>query len=65
MSEEPDTLGINLANDAKLKMLVALTKKQKINSPIKSRATTTSSKIGAGQKRSSVPKMHRRKSGST
>jgi hypothetical protein len=52
------------AQDAKAKMLEALTKKQKGNTTGKSAGPTSGSKVGSGQTGGAAPKMHRRKSGS-
>ena len=54
----------NTGEDAKAKMLAALTKKKKGNTSGKSTGPTSGSKVGAGQTGGSAPKMHRRKSGS-
>jgi hypothetical protein len=54
----------NTSEDAKAKMLAALAKKQKGNTPGKSTGPTSGSKVGSGQTGGSAPKMHRRKSGS-
>jgi hypothetical protein len=54
----------NTGEDAKAKMLAALAKKQKGNRSGKSAGPTSGSKVGSGQTGGSVPKMHRRKSGS-
>ena len=59
MSEEKNT-----GEDAKVKMLAALAKKQKGNNSGKSAGPTSGSKIGSGQTGGTAPKMHRRKSGS-
>ena len=50
--------------DAKARMLAALVKKQKGANSRKSIGPATGSKIGVGQTGGTVPKMHRRKSGS-
>ena len=54
----------NTGEDAKVKMLAALAKKQKGNTPGKRTDPTSGSKVGSGQTGGSAPKMHRRKSGS-
>jgi hypothetical protein len=54
----------NTGEDAKAKMLAALTKKQKGSNSGKSAGPTSGSKVGSGQTGGSAPKMHRRKSGS-
>jgi len=59
MSEEKST-----GEDAKAKMLEALSKKQKGSNLGKSAGPTSGSKVGSGQTGGSAPKMHRRKSGS-
>ena len=59
MSEEKNT-----GEDAKAKMLAAITKKQKGSNLGKSAGPTSGSKIGSGQTGGTAPKMHRRKSGS-
>ena len=52
------------AQDAKVKMLEALEKKQKGSNSGKSAGPISGSKVGSGQTGGSAPKMHRRKSGS-
>jgi len=54
----------NQAEEAKAKMLAALSKKQKGNASGKTVGPTSGSKVGSGQTGGSAPKMHRRKSGS-
>jgi hypothetical protein len=51
-------------NDVKLKMLIALAKKQKGGNVGKSGGPSSGSKVGSGQTGGSAPKMHRRKAGS-
>ncbi len=51
-------------DDPKVKMLAALSKKQKNQNTGKSSGPTGGSKVGAGQTAGAAPKMHRRKAGS-
>jgi hypothetical protein len=64
MDEQLNPSGKDTAQDTKSKMLAALAKKQKGNTTVKNQGSATGSKIGTGQTGGSVPKMHRRKSGS-
>jgi hypothetical protein len=64
MSEDLNNSEINPVQDAKVKMLEALVKKQKGHSLAKNSGSTAGSKIGAGKTMGSAPKMHRRKAGS-
>jgi hypothetical protein len=59
MSEEKNT-----SEDAKVKMLAALAKKQKGNNSGTSAGPKSGSKVGSGQTGGATPRMHRRKSGS-
>ncbi len=52
------------SDDPKVKMLAALSKKQKNQNTSKSSGPTGGSKVGAGQTAGAAPKMHRRKAGS-
>jgi hypothetical protein len=52
------------SDDPKVKMLAALSKKQKNQNTGKSSGPTGGSKVGAGQTAGAAPKMHRRKAGS-
>jgi hypothetical protein len=58
-----DTQGKS-SDDPKVKMLAALSKKQKNQNTGKSSGPLGGSKVGAGQTAGAAPKMHRRKAGS-
>jgi hypothetical protein len=64
MGEQLNPSGKDTEQDTKAKMLAALAKKQKGNTPVKNQGSATGSKIGTGQTGGSAPKMHRRKAGS-
>jgi hypothetical protein len=66
MSEDPlnKIVDKKSSDDPKVKMLEALTKKQKSQNTSKSSGPASGSKVGAGQTGGAAPKMHRRKAGS-